>query len=524
MNQPGITCTFTNTYTPRATLTLVKQVQSGTATPNLWTLTATGSAAPPPAGAVISGPSGSTPVTSQRVPAGTYTLSEAGTGAAATGYVQVGDWSCQRAGGGAVAVTGGTVTLPDVAATSATANVTCTATNRLATGSLRISKLVDAPAGAYTGGTTKTFSGTYSCGTGFTGPFTTLTTGTPVVVANVPAGRTCTVTENAPTGGLANASYAWIAPTFSEQPVTISDQGTAQVTITNRVEQSFGTFALTKAIVGPSDTVGYTGGTTRVFPVAYTCTLTGGPTTSGTLNLTTAQAVSPAAPIPTGSVCTFTETLTTQPGDFADPSYVWTGSAVSPTSVTIANSTTATATITNTFTRQLGSLVITKAVAGDGYLGGTTPNFTVLYSCSTGFEGSVTIANGASATVGGLPAGMTCAVQEVPPAPGLLSPAFTWGTPTWSPSAVADHRGQRLHDGDGHEPHAADLRSGQHHQGRHRRDPGHRCQRHVPRHRARAPTARRIRSTSRWAPRSPRRTSRSVRHARSPRTRRRPEA
>ena len=195
VNQPGITCTFTNTYTPRATLTLVKQVQSGTATPNLWTLTATGSAAPPPAGAVISGPSGSTPVTSQRVPAGTYTLSEAGTGAAATGYVQVGDWSCQRGGGGAVAVTGGTVTLPDVAATAATANVTCTATNRLATGSLRISKLVDAPAGAYTGGTTKTFSGTYSCGTGFTGPFTTLTTGTPVVVANVPAGRTCTVTE-----------------------------------------------------------------------------------------------------------------------------------------------------------------------------------------------------------------------------------------------------------------------------------------------------------------------------------------
>ena len=47
--------------------------------------------------------------------------------------------------------------------------VTCTVTNRLAPGSLQISKVVDAPAGAYTGGTTKTFAGTYNCGTGFSG-------------------------------------------------------------------------------------------------------------------------------------------------------------------------------------------------------------------------------------------------------------------------------------------------------------------------------------------------------------------
>ena len=42
--------------------------------------------------------------------------------------------------------------------------------------------------------------------------------------------------------------------------------------------------------------------------------------------MTTGGAVSPADPIPTGSVCTFTETLATQPGDFAgnDPSYSWT--------------------------------------------------------------------------------------------------------------------------------------------------------------------------------------------------------
>ena len=242
-----------------------------------------------------------------------------------------------------VPVSAGAVTLADAAASPATANVTCTATNRLATGSLRISKVVDDPNGGYTGAANKTFSGTYNCGTGSTGTFTTLTTATPVTIAGIPAGRTCTVTENTPTDGLLNASFAWAAPTFSTQPVTIADQATATVTITNHVVQQFGTFSVTKVVRGPDGTTaGYTGGTTRVFPVGYSCALTNGPTTSGTLNLTLTQAVSPAAPIPAGSSCTLTETLTTQPGDFADPSYVWGPPTITPASFAIGNSTTAT--------------------------------------------------------------------------------------------------------------------------------------------------------------------------------------
>ena len=84
--------------------------------------------------------------------------------------------------------------------------------------------MVDAPTGAYTGGTTKTFTGTYDCGTGFTGR-SHATTATPVVINNIPAGRTCTVTETPPTGGLANASYAWGTATYSAQPVTITQNG-----------------------------------------------------------------------------------------------------------------------------------------------------------------------------------------------------------------------------------------------------------------------------------------------------------
>ncbi len=203
-SQPGITCTFTNTYTPKATLTLVKQVTSGSAAPSLWTLTATGSAAPPPSGTQVSGPSDSAAVTTQRVPAGTYALTERGTGAAETGYVQVGDWACRTAGGTTVAVTAGSVTLPDSAAATTASDVTCTVSNRLATGSLRIVKVVDAPAGAFTGGTGKAFTGTYDCGSGFTGTFSA-TIATPASITGIPAGRSCSVVENPPSGGLANA-------------------------------------------------------------------------------------------------------------------------------------------------------------------------------------------------------------------------------------------------------------------------------------------------------------------------------
>ena len=85
-----ITCTFTNTYTPKTTLTLEKQVRDNVVSPTLWTLTATGFSSPA-IGTTVSGPSGSPAVTNQRIVAGTYQLTERGTGAAETGFVQVGE-------------------------------------------------------------------------------------------------------------------------------------------------------------------------------------------------------------------------------------------------------------------------------------------------------------------------------------------------------------------------------------------------------------------------------------------------
>ena len=51
-------------------------------------------------------------------------------------------------------------------------------------------------------------------------------------------------------------------------------------------------------------------------------------------------------------MCSFTETLTAQDGDFADPSYAWTGYTLTPQTVTIGDNTTATIGLTNNYTRQ----------------------------------------------------------------------------------------------------------------------------------------------------------------------------
>lgn len=124
-----ITCTFTNTHTPKATLSLNKVVSGGSATPANFTLTASGPTA-------ISGPGGSAAVTRQSVTPGTYSLSEATN---VGGYVP-GAWSCDSG----VAVTNATISLTDGM------NVTCTVTNRYATGNFTISKAVDGPAGSPT--------------------------------------------------------------------------------------------------------------------------------------------------------------------------------------------------------------------------------------------------------------------------------------------------------------------------------------------------------------------------------------
>ncbi len=406
-----ISCTFTNRYTPKATLTLVKQVVGGTAAPTAWTLNATGSGTA--AGAAISGATASSAVTTQRVPAGDYTLSEVG---GPNGYA-ASAWTCTNS----VSVMGATISLVDGART------VCTITNRFATGAL---KIVSDPAGGYTGGTTQAFTGTYDCGGGFAGSFVGLTTAAPVIVTPIPAGSSCTVSEVVPTVGLANGSYVWGSPTYTAD-VVISDGTTSIITITNPVVQHVGRFSVSKVVTaGPGATAGgFTGGSSRAFPVGYSCSL-GTYASSGTLNPTIATtATSPL--IPSGASCALSESVASAAGDFADPSYAWSTNSFSPVSpITIGIDTTVAVTVTNTYMRNFGSIDVSKTVAGAGYIGTGEP-FTVTYDCGTGFSGTVALASDGTKSITGLPVGSICTFGETTPDDRLLAPAYDWATPTW---------------------------------------------------------------------------------------------
>ena len=404
-----ITCTYTNTYTPKATLTLVKTVTGGSATVAHFTLTASGPTS-------IAGTSGSAAVTNQRVGVGTYTLSEATT---VSGYVP-GTWTCT-----AGILNGSSLTLADGQ------NATCTINNRFAAGNLRITKAVSGPDGGYTGTATTSFTGTYSCANGTNGTFS-VSTGTPWVSPQLPAGTVCTVTEAQPTGSLADASYVWGAPGYtpSNGQVTITDGTTGTVAITNTYTRQVGTVRVSKAVTPRSGTPasGYTNGPTRTFPVVYTCRIGTTVTATGTINVSTASSVS-IPNVPTTSICTFTETQTAASGDFFDASYAWDGYAFSPISVTVGNNTIASTTVTNYFIQRRASLTLAKVLQGDGYIGTGTP-FTINWSC--GLEsGSVSLAPGGSQTVN-VPANTACTVTETAPAESLLDANHDWLDPTYT--------------------------------------------------------------------------------------------
>lgn len=238
--------------------------------------------------------------------------------------------------------TASTSTTPAPTSTAATSTSSTTVAS---VGALRISKLVDDPVGGYIGGTSKVFTGTYDCGGGFSGVFSTLRTSAPVVITGLPAGSTCVVAEDTPTGGLLNASFAWAAPAVVPASVEVVADTTVDVVLTNTVIQQFGPLTIGVQVTGPG---GYTGGSTRVFPASYSCTLTNGPTSTGTVSVSPASSGS-TSPIPAGSTCVVTMTLTPQPGDFADTSYAWVGAVANPASAVILPSTGASVVVTATY-------------------------------------------------------------------------------------------------------------------------------------------------------------------------------
>lgn len=414
-----ITCTYTNTYTGRAALTLNKTVQGGAASPSAWTLSATGPS-------TLSGASG---VTSSTLRPGSYTLSESG---GVAGYLLQG-WVCQTATGGAVTVTNNTFTLADGA------NVTCTATNRYLTGALRIQKSIADPLSGFSGSSATPFTGSWTCGA-MTGSFS-VTTATPQTISNIPAGVSCSVTETQPSGNLKNGSFQWLSPS-TDGPKTIVDGQTAVITVSNTIAQNTGNFTVAKQVL-PADantpTGGFTGGSTRAFTVNYVCTLGGQTVASGSFAVTPGTPGGPASAIPSTAVCALTETTpSTQPGDFADGSYSWNAGSFSPASVTVGVGTDAVvdSTLTNRFQRNFGTLRLTKLIDGSGYIG-NGKDFLVTVNCGAGpVTHPLAVGSANSELVTQIPAGTICQVTELTPAESVLSPGYDWLNPSFGGDLV----------------------------------------------------------------------------------------
>ena len=73
---------------------------------------------------------------------------------------------------------------------------------------------------------------------------------------------------------------------------------------------------------------------------------------------------------------------------------------------------TAEVTVTNTISRDTGSLKITKSFDANG--SGFAGDFSIGYDCNDGTsnDGTVTLAAGASQTINGIPTGTECTVSE----------------------------------------------------------------------------------------------------------------
>lgn len=212
-------------------------------------------------------------------------------------------------------------------------SVECTYVNKPSPGTLAITKAFDesVPTGS---GTDVVFSGAYTCElddvmvasgtwkvTGAGDATLTPSEGRPAV-NQIPAGATCSVTEDQPTGseGLPNSSYEWGTPTVSA-PVGIVANETSTVTVTNTAERAYGNFSVKKivpegSVVDPDTTFGG----------AYTCELDDVTVASGTWG-----PISPGATwsstltdeIPLGATCVVTEDRSGEP--VSDGSYVWDG-------------------------------------------------------------------------------------------------------------------------------------------------------------------------------------------------------
>ncbi|QTR49968.1 DUF5979 domain-containing protein [Candidatus Thiothrix anitrata] len=354
----------------------------------------------------------------------TFALNLTGTGVAATYNVSVNNGGIVTPTSGSYGTatnfrlqngSAGNGTVYTLTATDAT-NSSCTRTATISdtgscspTGTLRVRKTVTNPPAGFS---SPNFNIAVDCSDDAFDQNFTLAHGATRDITNIPVGTTCSVTETTPLP-TAPAGYEYGTPAIAPSGAqTIVANTTIEVVVTNPLNSvSCPTINVTPNPL-PNGTVG----------VAYNASPSANASSGGPYTYTWS-----AAGLPTGmSVNAGTGAVSGTPSA--------TGNATVTASTTVAGQTCSGSTPLSVAAAPTGSLSVTKAVTGKP-VGFTSPNFSVVVDCSVdSFDQTLTVADGATATINSIPTGTTCTVTEptVPAAPA----GYDYGTPVITPSGA----------------------------------------------------------------------------------------
>ena len=250
----------------------------------------------------------------------------------------------------------------------------------------------------------------------------TISVATPATVLDIPVGTRCTVTETS-TGGAVAVSYVPVGGVVT----MVGTTEPVEVVVTNDFTPPLpvlGDFSIMKSVEGEQAAVDLVG--TQSFTVKYTI----GNAPEAEFTIEHGQ-IKVFEDLPVGTVVKFSEVTPVKEGVvFGTPSFLANGQAVSE--ITIGANTSVDVKLTNPVSLPpVGGFSVTKQVEGPkaavDLVG--TKSFTVNYTVDGEAAATpLTVTNGSTATVEGLPAGAVVKLTEVTP----TQDGVIFGTPVFT--------------------------------------------------------------------------------------------
>lgn len=256
--------------------------------------------------------------------------------------------------------------------------------------------------------TSDTFTFSYTCNDGTQGDLEVPGDGTLVNSPELPAGTTCDITED--TTSAAKPGFS-LAPGLSTGNVTIKAGEVSPVTATNVYSTDKGTFTVAKSVAGVQDFA------TDSFDIDYVCTP---PADAGSPQKATLRVTADGKPVqgpvlPAGTSCVISESEETKArAGYAVTTAIKVDGAAT-NAITITKGGTAKASVTNTYTPEVGSFQVSKTVSGSA-ASQAPASFKFDYTCTIGDkttkEGTLPVEAGKTASVSDVPVGSSCTVTE----------------------------------------------------------------------------------------------------------------